>query len=70
MKSFATRSRYALEALLVRGLQRVVPYVSMSSVRTGGRGLGRLAYFVDRSLRHIALENLAHAFPGRSSQDR
>ena len=54
----------------MRGLQRVVPYVSMSSVRTGGRGLGRLAYFVDRSRRQIALENLAYAFPGRSAQDR
>ena len=70
MKPFATRSRYALESLLVRGLQRLAPYVSMSSVRSGGRALGRLAYYVDRSRRQIALENLAHAFPGRSAQER
>jgi KDO2-lipid IV(A) lauroyltransferase len=70
MKPFATRFRYALEALLVRGLQRLAPYVAMSSVRRGGRALGRLAYFVDRSRRQIALENLAHAFPGRSARDR
>ena len=70
MKSFTTRSRYALESLLVRGLQRVVPFVSMSSMRAGGRALGRLTYLVDRSRRQIALENLAHAFPARSSEDR
>ena len=70
MKSFTTRSRYTVEWMLVRGLQRLAPYVSMSSVRRGGRALGRLAYFVDRSRRQIALENLAHAFPGRSAQDR
>jgi len=70
VKSFTTRSRYALESLLVRGLQRVVPLVSMSSMRAGGRALGRLTYLVDRSRRQIALENLAHAFPARSSEDR
>jgi KDO2-lipid IV(A) lauroyltransferase len=32
--------------------------------------MGRLAYFVDRSRRQIALDNLAHAFPARSVQDR
>ena len=70
MKSVATRSRYLLEWLLVRGLQGLAPCVSMSSVRAGGRALGRLAYFVDRSRRQIALENLAHAFPARSVQER
>ena len=70
MKRFVTRSRYTLEWMLVRGLQRLAPYVSMSSVRRGGQALGRLAYFVDRSRRQIALENLAHAFPGRSVQER
>jgi KDO2-lipid IV(A) lauroyltransferase len=70
VKGFTTRSRYALESLLVRGLQRVVPFVSMSSMRTGGRALGRLTYLVDRSRRQIALENLAHAFPARSAEER
>jgi KDO2-lipid IV(A) lauroyltransferase len=70
VKSLATRSRFPLEWLLVRGVQRLAPYVSMSAVRTGGRAMGRLAYLVDRSRRQIALENLAHAFPARSARDR
>lgn len=69
VKSVATRSRYPIEWLLVRGLQRVAPYVSMSVARSAGRGLGRLAYLVDRTRRQIAVENLTHAFPGRSSKE-
>ncbi len=69
MKSLAIRSRYPFEWLVVRGLQWLAPHVSMSTVRATGRAVGRLAYRMDRSRREIALENLAHAFPGRSARD-
>ncbi|MBI4264507.1 MAG: hypothetical protein HY657_09040 [Acidobacteria bacterium] len=52
---------------LVRLLVRPLP---MTGVRRVGRGLGRLAYILDGSRRRVALENLAHAFPGRSRAER
>lgn len=70
MKSLATRCRYPLEWMFVRGLQMLAPFVSMSAVRHGGRAIGRFACAIDRSRRKIALENLEHAFPGRSAQER
>jgi KDO2-lipid IV(A) lauroyltransferase len=42
----------------------------MTTVRAGGRALGRVAHAVDRSRRAIALENLAQAFPGRPVEER
>jgi len=42
----------------------------MSTVRAGGRAIGRMAYLVDRSRRQTALDNLEHAFPGRSAEER
>jgi len=42
----------------------------MTAVRTCGGTLGRLVSVVDRFHRSIALENLAHAFPSRSEEDR
>jgi Kdo2-lipid IVA lauroyltransferase/acyltransferase len=59
-----------LELLAVRvvgGSMRLLP---MWAVRAMGRGLGRLAYILDGCHRRIALENLAHAFPGRSVGQR
>jgi KDO2-lipid IV(A) lauroyltransferase len=70
VKSLSTRCRYPLEWMFVRGLQVLASLVSMSAVRRGGRAVGRLAYAIDRSRRNIALENLEHAFPGRSVQER
>lgn len=70
MKSLATRCRYPLEWMFVRSLQLVAPLVPMSAVRAGGRAVGHLAYLIDRSRRQIALENLEHAFPGRTVQER
>lgn len=54
-------------ARLVTAAMRPLP---METVRTLGRGLGRLAYLVDPWHRRIALENLAAAFPGRSQAER
>jgi KDO2-lipid IV(A) lauroyltransferase len=48
----------------------VVRALPMSFVRVLGHGLGRVAYLVDRPRRRIALDNLAFAFPGRSSSER
>jgi KDO2-lipid IV(A) lauroyltransferase len=70
VKSLATRCRYPLEWMFVRTLQMLAPLVSMSAVRRGGRAVGHLAYAIDRTRRNIALENLEHAFPGRSTQER
>ena len=62
------KQRLELAAVrIVRGSMRPLP---MWAVRTLGRGLGRLAYAVDGWHRRIALENLAHAFPGRSVRQR
>jgi KDO2-lipid IV(A) lauroyltransferase len=53
--------------MLVRALIRLLP---MSVVRACGRGLGRCVYAIDVTRRRIALENLAHAFPGRPAEER
>jgi KDO2-lipid IV(A) lauroyltransferase len=56
-----------LAVRLVGGSMRLLP---MWAVRALGRGLGRLAYAIDRWHRRTALENLAHAFPARSERQR
>ena len=57
----------ALAAKLIRQILRPLP---MSAVRVIGRGIGRLAYLVDRPHRRIALENLENAFPARPEKER
>ena len=57
----------AIAALTVRSLVRLLP---MSTVRLLGRGIGTLAYLLDRPHRRIAHENLALAFPNRSASER
>ncbi len=42
----------------------------MTAVRSLGGALGRVAYVLDRFHRRIALDNLAHAFPTRSEEER
>jgi KDO2-lipid IV(A) lauroyltransferase len=60
------RLEYAAVAL-VRFVVRVMP---ASLVRACGRGLGRLAYLLDRSRRRTTLENLGAAFPTRTLSER
>ena len=62
--------RQALELLAVRGVSAAMRPLPMWVVRRLGRGLGRMAYAVDGWHRRIALDNLAHAFPGRSAAER
>jgi len=61
---------HAIEYLAVRaviGMTRIAPH---GVVRMMGTALGRLAYLVDGAHRRIALQNLALAFPNRSSRER
>ena len=62
--------RHRLEYLPVSLLRALVRPLPMAIVRRLGRGFGRLAYVLDRPHRRVALENLAHAFPGRPAAER
>jgi KDO2-lipid IV(A) lauroyltransferase len=62
--------RFRVEEWAVRLAAAVVRHMPMRSVRTVGHAVGRLAYSVDGWHRRIALDNLAHAFPGRSGAER
>jgi Kdo2-lipid IVA lauroyltransferase/acyltransferase len=62
--------KYRIEYLAVRGLASLVHTVSMARARAWGAALGRLAYYVDRRHRRVALRNLARAFPSRTEADR
>jgi KDO2-lipid IV(A) lauroyltransferase len=62
--------KHWLELQAVRALAAVVVLMPMRMVRGVGRGLGRLAYWLDAFHRRIAMENLAHAFPAASVRDR
>jgi KDO2-lipid IV(A) lauroyltransferase len=62
--------KHAVEVFAVRSVAAVMRMLPMRAVRRLGRGLGRLAYAVDRYHRRIALDNLAHAFPGRPLSER
>jgi KDO2-lipid IV(A) lauroyltransferase len=62
--------RHRLEYALVRAISGGVALLSMATVRHLGTGLGRAAYHVDAFHRRIALDNLRHAFPARSEQER
>ena len=62
--------RYRFELVCARAAAAVVRLLPMSLVRFCGACLGRLAYLVDRTHRHIALENLAAAFPSRPAKER
>ena len=58
------------ELLAVRAVSGAMRLLPMTAVRALGRGLGRAAYMVDGWHRHIALDNLAHAFPNRPIAER
>jgi Kdo2-lipid IVA lauroyltransferase/acyltransferase len=61
--------RFRIEELLVRLISAIVRVLPMSTVRSAGHAIGRLAYYVDRFHRRIALDNMANAFPSRSRQE-
>jgi Kdo2-lipid IVA lauroyltransferase/acyltransferase len=58
------------ELFVVRAVSGAMRLLPMTAVRALGRGLGRIAYVVDSWHRHIALDNLAHAFPNRPLAER
>jgi KDO2-lipid IV(A) lauroyltransferase len=62
--------KHRVELLAVRAVGRCMRLLPMPVVRMLGRGLGHVAYALDGWHRRIALENLAHAFPGRTLRQR
>jgi KDO2-lipid IV(A) lauroyltransferase len=60
------RIEYALVVIVAGGL-RLLP---MSGVRRCGALIGRAVYVVDRFHRRIALDNLLHAFPSKTEDER
>ena len=62
--------RFRLELALTRLVTGVVRLLPMTAVRACGGALGRAVYVVDAFHRRIALTNLAHAFPTRSSSEQ
>jgi KDO2-lipid IV(A) lauroyltransferase len=62
--AWTRRLRYSLESALVEMVSRVVQPQPMARVRAWGEALGRFAHRFARGRRRVALENLAHAFPG------
>ncbi len=63
------RWRFRLETLGVRLAVRAVPTLPRPAMLRLARGLGHLAYWVDRRGRRIAAENLRAVFPGNDSQE-
>jgi KDO2-lipid IV(A) lauroyltransferase len=63
-------ARFPVEAALVRAVMAGMSLLPMSAVRKVGHGFGRFMFWVDRSHRRIALENLARAFPSRPPAER
>jgi KDO2-lipid IV(A) lauroyltransferase len=61
--------RHRLESLLARTVEVIVKPLPMTTVRAGGRFIGRLAYFATPRHRRIALENMVWAFPGRPARE-
>src|SRR5690606_9145171 len=55
---------------LVRGVAAAVAVLPVTAVRVCGTALGRAAFALDRFHRRIAMDNLAHAFPGRPARER
>jgi KDO2-lipid IV(A) lauroyltransferase len=57
--------RHLAEYIPVRVVAGLVRLLPMSAVRALGHALGHAAYAVDATHRRVAVQNLAHAFPGR-----
>ncbi len=63
MKSILKKLRYRLEWLLVLCAMAVIPLLPRPAILALSRGLGCLAYLVDKRGRTTALQNLRAAFP-------
>jgi KDO2-lipid IV(A) lauroyltransferase len=61
--------KHRLEYALVAAVGSLVRLLPIPAVRACGTALGRLAYRVDRFHRRVAMDNLAHAFPARSTAE-
>jgi Kdo2-lipid IVA lauroyltransferase/acyltransferase len=68
--AWTTPLRQFLEFALVAGIGGVVRLLPMPAVRACGAALGGAAYHVDAFHRHVALENMAHAFPTKTEAER
>jgi KDO2-lipid IV(A) lauroyltransferase len=64
------KARHRLETLIVRTVRVLVGLLPMGAVRSIGHGIGRIAYLLDGTRRRTTLENLVHAFPGRSPREQ
>jgi KDO2-lipid IV(A) lauroyltransferase len=62
--------RQALEFAAVRAVAAVMRQLPVSGVRACGTVLGWMVYYADAFHRRIALDNLAHAFPSKSPDER
>jgi KDO2-lipid IV(A) lauroyltransferase len=62
--------RQGLEFAIVQLIAAGMRTLPVSAVRACGVALGRAVYHVDRFHRRIALDNLAHAFPAKSAEER
>jgi KDO2-lipid IV(A) lauroyltransferase len=60
--------RYRLEHLAVALVTRAVRRLPWPVVRAAGTTLGYLFYFLDRTHRRVAIDNLQRAFPSRSAR--
>jgi KDO2-lipid IV(A) lauroyltransferase len=69
VKSILKKLRYRLEWLLVVGAKRIIPLLPRPALLALSRGLGGLAYLVDRRGRTTALQNLRAAFTAGEMPD-
>ena len=61
--------KHRFELALVQMVGLAIRWMPMPMVRACGHGFGRVFGALDRFHRRIALDNLAHAFPGRSPRE-
>jgi len=62
--------RHRLEYALVASTAWVIGRLPWAAVHYAGGALGLLFYVFDRAHRRVAIDNLAHAFPARTPEDR
>ncbi len=58
-----------IEYTLFRAVQQLARLLSYPAAERLGRGLGMLAFWLNVSRRHVALDNLTHAFPEKSREE-